>query len=229
MIEDFITHERLLKTEPAIDGYLSSTQINFDEIINDAFEEYLNDVKNQNYIVRKLGKRLSLQASVIKTTAFDSAISDEDKVERRRLIIDISAITGTSVFSLQGSNDDGDNYTDVKTGIIITQEGNYDYTFWNVFKKYRLRLLSIGTTVTYSADLYETTFDFPLLYKKLSKIYYSLFHKSGDDAYQTKAENYENRYQQALSTTHYFYDEDDTGDISADEAEQDTRQIIFRP
>ena len=83
--------------------------------------------------------------------------------------------------------------------------------------------------MTYSSDLYSTRFDFPLLYKKLSRIYYSLFHKNGDDAFLTKSEYYENKYQASLVNTQFPIDEDLSGDVSEDELDTDTHQVVFRP
>lgn len=228
MIENYITQERILQGEPYLDSYLAENQLDFTEITDEAFDEYLNDVKNQQVDLRKLGKRLSLQTSVTKTDTYDSAISEVDNIERRRLVIDVTDLTGDAVFALQGSNDES-TYCDVKTDIQFSVKGSHAYLFSSVYKYYRLQLTSIGTTITYSAYLYETTFDFPLLYLMRSKIYYSIYHRNGDDSFKEKADTYQAKYMDKLVNTHYFYDESDDEEISVDETEDNLGEVTFRP
>lgn len=229
MIENFITQEKILQGEPHLDSYLAiENQLDFTDITDEAFDEYLNDVKNQKVDLRKLGKRLSLQISVTKTAAFDGIISEVDNVERRRLVIEVVALTGDAVFSLQGSNDET-TFSDVKTDIQFNITGNHIYLFSSIYKFYRLRLISIGITITYSAYLYETTFDFPLLYLMRAKIYHSIYHRNGDDAFKEKSDTYQAKYVEKLVNTHYFYDESDDEEISEDETEDDLGEVVFRP
>jgi hypothetical protein len=229
VIENFIDTARLIKNEPALQNYFQSNQLNYDDISSESYEEYLNDVKNQRIDLRKLGIRLPLVISSTQTSATDNPwTSNDDIVERRRLIIDVTACVGNAVFSLQGSPDTT-VVTDIRTNIVISQAGNYSYIFQKTFKRYRLRLLSIGTSITYSSELYETTFDEPLLCLTLSNIFGSLYHSSGKDAFQDKFKYYRDKYLDKLVNTHYFYDEDESGLISLDEALQSQEQITLRP
>lgn len=228
MIENYITQERILQGEPHLDSYLAENQLDFSEVTDEAFDEYLNDVKNQKVDLRKLGKRLTLESSGTQTAAFTGTASTEDFVERRRLVINVTAITGDAVFALQGSNDES-TYYDVKTDIQFSVTGEHVYVFSSVYKFYRLNLTSIGTTITYSAYLYETTFDFPLLYLMRSKIYHSIYHRNGDDSFKEKADTYYAKYQDKLVNTHYFYDESDDDLISEGEKEDDLKEVVFRP
>lgn len=240
MIESYLTHGKILEGEPYLDGYLKQgEQIDFKDIMDEAYHQYLTDVKNRRKDLRKLGIRLSLQTSVTKTAAFDSIISAQDFVERRRLVIDCTDITGNAIFNLQGTNDDGTNYYDIsslimedgKTGedIQFSTIGKRPFVFMDVYEKYRLRLISIGTTITYSAYLYETTFDFPLIYLTRAKIYNSLYLRQSDDNFLQKAEKYENMYGAALEDTYYFYDKSGDETISEEEAETSIGEVTFRP
>lgn len=228
MIENYITQARVLQGEPHLDDYLSDSQLDYEEITSEAFDEYLNDVKNQRQDIRKLGKRLFLEATALtKTEAYTGTISDEDFVERRRLVIDVTAITGTAVFKLEGTNDGGTTYYNVKTDIQFNNTGRHTYLISDIYKKYRLSLVSIGTTITYTAFLYETTFDFPLLYLIRSKIYHSLYHRAGDDAFKEKSDTYMEKYRDKLVNTHYIYDADDSESITEDETETSTTDVTF--
>lgn len=228
MIENYITQEKILQGEPHLDSYLSEVQLDFTEITDEAFDEYLNDVKNQKIDLRKLGKRLTLESAVTKTAAFTGTVSEEDFVERRRLVINVTTITGNTVFALQGSNDEV-TYYDVKTDIQFDSKGEHTYLFSSIYKFYKLNLTSITTTITYSAYLYETTFDFPLLYLMRSKIYHSIYHRNGDDSFKEKADTYQTKYMDKLVNTHYFYDTSDDEAISEDETEGDLKEVTFRP
>ena len=219
MIESFITQEMILKGEPHLDNYLSDSQLSFDDIAEESFSEYLQDVKNQKFDLRKLGKQLSLQTEVSNTSAYTGTWTTEDYVERRRLVINITAQVGNAVFALQGSDDKTTIY-DVKTDIQTAKAGKYNYIFNNVYKYYRLKLISIVTSITYTGYLIETTFDFPIIFLTRAKIYHSLFLRDSSDAFEKKYELYMDKYRNLLTNeTNYIYDADDTGDISEDEAE----------
>lgn len=228
MIESFLTHADVVKGEPALDDYLREDQTSFDEIIEEARTDMMKDLIDMNFQIRKLCKRLSLQTSVTKTAAFDSDLSDEDFAQRLRLVIDVTDKTGTAVFDIQGTDDDGTTYYDILTSITISETGKQSFLLTQLYKKYRLKLISIGTTITYSSYLVETSLEKLHLYKTRAKIYESLRALAGDH-YQGKAESYMQMYEKMLSDTRLYYDDDDDGEISEDNAEDDSRQVVFRP
>jgi hypothetical protein len=217
MVENFITQERIIQGEPSLDDYLRSDQIDFSSICSEAYDEYLCDMKDRRVDLRRLGLRLELPN--------DESLSELDVAERRRVVI---ATSGASIFTLQGTNDE--DLTDIQT-FTFTESGTYSFLIFNTFKYYKL--VKVSGTVTYSAYMYETTFDYPLLYLMRSKIYYSLYHRNGDDAFKEKAEKYHFDYMKKVAdkpASHYYYDENDDGEVSIREASRNTIQrVTIRP
>lgn len=238
MIKSFLTDEILTRGEPALDSYLRDNQVDFTDLSKETFSDLLKDLRDQNLKLKRLCTPLTLQASVTKTAAFDGAISDQDYVERLRLVINVTAITGTAVFTLQGSDDNGTTYEDVvvidndstsSSTITITATGEQSYSLTNLYDKYRLKLISIGTTVTYSSYLIEETYT--TLHREITrmKIYGSLM-ANPNDVWESKYKYYTDSYMSMLANTKYAYDTDNSGDIDEDESEINLNQTItFRP
>lgn len=219
MIENWITHARIVQGEPALDDYLMSDQSSFDDIIDEAYDEYLCDMKDRQVDLRRLGIQLTLP--------IDETVSAEDTVERRRIVL---TVDGLYEFTLQGCNTSDGTFEDVKE-IATTGAGATSYILPKTFKYYKL-IVDSGSG-TYSAYLYETTFDYPLLYLMRSKVFFSVYHRNGDDAFKEKAEYYKNEYKMKVSdkpASHYYYDYDDSGDVSDYEADKPSiHKITIRP
>jgi len=238
MIKTFLTHSQVVQGEPALDDYLRSDEVNFDGIKNEAFGDMLKDLIDQNLELKRMCVPLSLQASVTKTAAFDGAISDEDLGQRTRLEIKVTTLTGNAVFSIEGTNDNGTTYEEVEvldssndsyTNFAITTIGTFVYSLTGIYEKYRLRLLSIGTTITYSAKLYENTYT--ILHRDLTrkKIYGSLMAEQGD-LWAGKYVFYRESYDTMIKTSKFYYDSDESGDYSEDESEKNLNvNVVFRP
>jgi len=219
MIENFITSERIYSGEPALEDYLRSDQSSFNEIITEAFDEYLCDMKDRQVDLRRLGLRLTIPA--------DGTVSAEDTVERRRVVV---TSDGAITLTLKGCNTSDGTYEDVKS-IVITEATTVSYLIYTTYKYYKLTVAS--GTAAYSAYMYETTFDYPLLYLIRSKIFYSIYHRGGDDAFREKAEYYKNEYMSKVANkpaSHYYYDLDDDGEVTDYEADKPTvHKITVRP
>lgn len=224
MVESFLTHDIVIKGEPSLDEYLG-IHSNWDEIKDESFREMLLDLKNQNLSLRKLCKRYSLESSVTKTAAYDGSwTTDEDYQERLRLVIDVTALTGEAVFQLLGR----DNSSGTGTEVVyeaITEAGKHTFLLNDVYKYYQLKLISVGTTITYSAYLIEDTYTELHKLKTRAKIYHSLMATDGGE-YQGKFEQYQSLYNNYLVNSKFVYDEDDSGDVSEDEAETNINQDI---
>jgi len=234
MIKSFLTESEVIKGEPALDDYLRANQVDFNDIMDEAFDELSSDLIDQNLEVMKICTPLSLKTSVTQTAATDNAISDEDFAQRQRLVIDVTALTGNAVFTLQGTNDNGTTYTAISlrdkngtkaTSLAISEIGEHSYFITHLYKKYRLQLISIGTTITYSS--YSIEDKILRLHKELTrkKIYGSLMANSGD-GWESKYKYYENSYLTLLTSTKFAYDADDSGDIGEDEGETNINQTI---
>lgn len=226
MIETYLTHDDIIAGEPALDEYLRSNQIDFNPVKDEAFRELLTDFKARDLSIRKLCKRLIVEDSGTKTVAFTGTTSAVDNVERLRLNISVTAITGNAFFTFQGTNDEV-TYYDL-FNLTISKKGLYHYLLTEVYESYRLNLISIGTTITYSAYMNETIYDLLHLYKTRYMIYRSLMATQGD-IWQGKFEQYLAMYTDLLNTGRFIYDSDDDESIDTDEANQDIRRVYFAP
>ena len=236
MIETYLTQTMLVRGETSVGDYLRTGQTDYALIMRESWNELMRDLIDKRADPRKLCKRLSLQASATKTAAFNGAISDEDFAKRMRLIIIPSVLTGTVVFTLQGTNDNATNYYDVKlvdddgsedTAVTITDtEGTYSYLLSDMFKQYRLQLVSIGTTITYSAYMIEDVFTYLHLLKTRENIYRSLVSEQGDD-YDYKRGIYENKYNMKLAEADMSVDMDEDDTITEGEKDSGNLEVIF--
>lgn len=234
MLKTFVEYGDIIKSEPALDEYIQGGGIQFDDVKDEAFKEMLIDFKNRGYTLRNLCTPLVLQASTTKTSAFDGLQSDIDKIERLRLVIIVTALTGNAIFSLEGikyedtnENYDVNDYTEIQK-YTITQPGTYNYLIDSTYEYYRLRLLQIGTTVTYSSYMQETIFDTLHIYKIRAMIYRDLWATQGD-LYQGKYNEYAEAYDKLINESVFFTDLDESGSIETDESQQDSRRVTFKP
>ena len=239
MIKSFLTYSQVIQGEPALDDYLRSDQIDFDGIQREAYQDMVKDFVDMNLNMRKLCIPLSLQTSVTRTAAANGTITDEDYAQRNRLYISVTVLTGDAVFELQGSNDEGESYTTIivideagqsLTDIAITETGNYIFYSTGFYKKFRLNLLSIGTTITYSAELYENLFTIIHRTKTRTKIYQSLMALQGD-LWEGKYKQYREEYNDMVTNSRYYYDSNDDEEIDSIDADMEAmnHNIIFKP
>ena len=239
MIKSFLTQEMVIQGEPALDDYLRDDQVNFDDIRLEAYEDMVKDFVDMNLNMRKLCIPLSLKTSGAVTEATNGTITDEDYAQRNRLLIDVTALTGTAVFELQGTNDDGTTYVTIKvinksgqtlSSIPVTEIGEYVYYSTGFYKKFRLNLLSITTTVTFSAELYENLFTLIHRLKTRAKVYQSLMALQGD-LWEGKFKQYKEDYKEALVSSRFYYDSNDDEEIDSIDAEMESLNynIVFKP
>lgn len=224
MIESYLTNADILKAEPILGDEYRSGQTTWDDLRYQSFDEMIQDLKNQNLEVRKLCIRLSLQTSDTKTATYDGSTSDQDFLNRERLVIDVTDITGTFTFAIQGRNDSDDSWSDVKTGISVTASTNVlinsSSLVPKIYKFYRIRITTAGTTITFSADLVEDTYTNLHRLKCLAKIFLSLITYDPDGVFERKYEKYQELYEIALQNWKFPYDENDDEEIDEDESEE---------
>ena len=239
MVESFLTQNLLTRGETAIGDYLRTGQSDYSNIWKESFADMLLDFDTMDLNIRQLCERLSLQASVTKTAAFTGAISDQDYAQRMRLVIPVSAITGSAVFTLQGSDDEGSNYEDITMvaddgdsgtthtiSAIATGDRSNSYIITRMYEKYRLKLISIGTTITYTAYMIENIYTTLHVYKTRANIYRSLVATVGDE-YQGKMEQYDIVYDKLMSTGRLRVDYSDDNEISEAEGDKHTSDVRF--
>ena len=227
MVETYLTDQLVIKGNPSLDDYRRTDSASFQDVIDECWGDVVSDLIDMGLDVKRIYKKLSLQTSVTKTAAFTGTLSDEDYANRRRLLISVTTLTGTAVIKLSGTDDS--TYYEIET-YTITETGNYNYRISKLYKKYRLDLVSVGTTITYSSDLIEDSFTD--LHRDLtrSRIYEDLWSSQNETSYNDKADMYRKRYEQRLNTLKFSYDSDDSGDIVEDEGENKiTQRIKFMP
>ena len=239
MVESFVTQNMIVRGETAIADYLETSQSDYGNIWKESFADLLLDLDSMDLDTRKLCERLSLQTSVTKTAAFNGTISSEDYAHRMRLVIPVSAITGDAVFTLQGSNDSGTTWTVIEmvadggtsatTHTISTAATGDDansYSITRLYKMYRLQLISIGTTVTYTGYMIEELYTALHRDKTRANIYRSLRMTEGD-IWQERWESYEMMYNKRLAEGRFRVDYTDDGEISKTEGEKVISNIRF--
>lgn len=242
MIESFLTQNLITRGEKAIGDYLRSDQSDFSDIWKESFGDMMLEFDTMDLKVKQLCERLSLQTSVTKTATFTGSLSDQDYAERMRLVIPVSAITGNAVFTLQGSDNEGSNYTDIEmiaddstsatTHTLSAVKIGVDSASFQMLdskEKYRLKLISIsiGTTVTYTAYIIENIYT--VLHRDLTRmqIYETLMGRDREK-WIGKFEEYEKRYNRRLADGIFRVDYSDDQAISEAEGEKRSSQIRFR-
>lgn len=239
MIKSFLTQEMVIQGEPALDDYLRSDQVDFDDIKLEAFQDMVKDFVDMNLILRRLSVPLAVQASQTLTAIVDGTITDEDYAQRGRLELKATAITGTAIFQLEGTNNDGTSYYpvelvdingNVSETLTITATGTYVYFLNGYYKKYRFNLESAPTTITYSANLYENIFTILHRDKTRAKIYKSLKAIQGD-LWDGKYKEYLDSYERMLTNSKWYYDSDEDEVISESESDKESlsQNVTFRP
>jgi hypothetical protein len=239
MVESFVTQNMVARGETAIGDYLETGQSDYSNIWKEAFADLLLDLDAMDLDTRQLCERLSLQTSVTKTAAFNGTISSEDYAHRMRLVIPVSAITGNAVFTLQGSDDSGstwaaiqmvaDGGTSATTHTIsaaATGDSANSYSITRLYKMYRLQLISIGTTVTYTGYMIEEVYTALHRDKTRANIYRSLKMAEGD-IWEDKWASYELMYNKRLAEGRLRVDYTDDNAISEREGDRVISNIRF--
>ena len=235
MIETNLRHEDLIKNEPMLEDYKHDNQVNYQETISTAYGLMIQDIKNQNIEIRRLCKKLWLQetAKTVTATSYNSAESKEDRVERLRWVIQVTALSGTAIFTLQGRNSSSETWTSIKT-VQINEKGNHKFLVLEIrpnidleiYKFYRIQKVDTSSTVTYQSYLVEMTYENLHLWRTLALVFENLVMK-GEDVFRSKADKYYEMYMNYLVNNKYYYDEDDDGEISESESEADYRNIVI--
>jgi hypothetical protein len=231
MIESNLITTDINNREPELLILYPDNETDWADILSDAWEEVTQDIRDNGWNIRRLCKRYSLQSPVTKTAAFTGTITtDEDYIQRLRLVINVAAKTGTGsiTFHLEGTDDEGTTWETVNSAISVTTLANTTVVFTRVYKNYRLSITAFNTitSITYSAYLVETTFERLHLYKTMELIY-RLQNRLSNDVYSDKEKRYADMYLDRLNSTQFAYDEDDDEEISEDEAEDNNQNVSF--
>lgn len=223
MLRTYVTHSELLKYEPRIDDYLASDQNDYTDIIASAKEILTQDLKSNKLELKKLCVPLVLHTGA--ETTSDTGVTKEDLIERRFLVLTISALSGTATFTFKGTNTQGGTPDNTIKTVVITETGEYTYIFDEVYKYYSLDY-SGTTSCTYTAWLVEESFYLAHVYLSLNRIYQQNRHRINGNVWEVKAEYYNQLYETQMRNIVHSYDSDLDGDT--DEGEMENIRVTFR-
>lgn len=236
MIETNLKHQDLINNEPMLENHLHDSQVDYQEAISTAYRLMVQDIKNQSIEIRRLCKKLWLQetSKTLTAAAGYTAESKEDRVERLRWVINVSALSsGPAIFQLQGRNSSADSYTTINT-VQVSEKGIHKFLVLeirpnielDIYKYYRVYKKDTSSSVTFRSYLVEMTYENLHLWKTLALVFESLAMK-GEDIFRSKADKYNDMYNYYLVNNKYYYDSDDDDEISEIEAEADYRNIVI--
>jgi prepilin-type processing-associated H-X9-DG protein len=225
MIKNFITYTDLTTyKEPRLLEWQKTTATLTSKIL-DGFKETCGFL-NKNGIDTRLVMTpfyLATGLQTISSSVTGSWILAQRKNRVKRLVIEKVTCTdggGGNVWYVDGSNDNGTTWTNIKTLNNTTGAGTISVSFDedNEYSYYRYRFVK-ATSISFTGYIYmvETSFDDLIMLKSLEKIFYDLVRQE-NDIHSTKSIKYATLFDSALSSLHYSYDADESGVIDDDES-----------
>ncbi len=244
MIKTFTTDSDIDEHSPNIADYLPDSLNNWQSQINEAFELVLNDLRSRELDVRTMGIGLDLKRAANSTSEQNALTSSTEATSTtsthingrdgfRRFALNVTARSGTTSVSLQGSNDQSiNNDTEPTNWVTIatltpTATGETSTVIDSQYKYYRITS-SITGSMTYTAALYEVYYDIWTIYKTLWLIFTYLA-KAPDDIWDTRAKRYAQLYESVVSGYKFAIDSDDNNLIdNGDELNQSGQRRMSR-
>jgi lysophospholipase L1-like esterase len=227
MFSAIVTHEDIIQQEGVLDSYLRE-ELDWLPKIENAKKFVRQELKNNAKQLKKICVPLYFKDSAGLTTLTETSVTtDEDIIERLRLVVNVSSLTGNVIFTLYGTNDtvfeqvkglspDGT----VLNNLLFTTNGTDTFIIQKAFKYY---YLDVSGTSTFEAYLVETTFEQPVLFKALEYIYKDLQGEPNSN-FEAKSEFYAGLFNDSFQTALYSYDSDLSGTV--EETEQNYNQVI---
>jgi hypothetical protein len=209
MFKTFVTIANLVSEEPTLQNYLENGDVDLENILSIANEHVVNDLTNRNIQLKKICTSLAL----IKDTV------TQDKIERKRFVIEVSEITNDCVVTLKGRNDTTSNYVTIFNDIILSGIGEINKLITNPYNYYYMELSNV-TGLTYSAYMIENAFDLPLSRYALYLAYKRLNLLSGD-VYNNKADMYKEEYRMLMDNLVFSYNNNLNDDVTVNELKRD--------
>jgi len=193
MFKTFVTPATLIGEEPMLLNYCENGDIELSEILQLANEHLINDLANRGIQLKRICTPLILT----------NGVEVEDKIERKRFVINVKNITSDVTVTLKGRNNSFENYTIIFNNIVLSGINEYNQLITNPYNYY---LLELSNTVglEYEAYLIETSFDLPLIKYSLYLAYKRLQMLSGD-IYTNKAELYKQEYMILMDNLLFSY------------------------
>lgn len=239
MIRNFITDSDLDEHYPNITDYLPDALSNWQNQIDESFELVLNDLRSRELDVRTMGIGLDLKRSATSTDDQNTLTSTTEATSTnsthikgrdgfRRFAINVTARSGTTSVTLQGSNDmnitdatEPSNWETVET-LTPTTTGETSTVIDSQYKYYRISSTITGS-MTYTACLYEVHFDIWIIYKTFWLIF-TYLSKNPDDIWDKRAKMYENLYSSVLTGYKFTVDSNDNNLIDNGDVQNQSGQ-----
>ena len=165
MHKSYLQTSDLTNIEPMLADYYRTSQTDYATMLIQANDVLEMELRNRRLKLKNLETTLTLT---------DATKSNADEVGRTRLVLVVSAVTGTATFALQGTDDTtSETWTDITVSptMSVTSTGTTYYKFYDTYDYYKLTKTG---TVTYTAFLVERSFELVLAYLTISMIFRSL-------------------------------------------------------
>jgi hypothetical protein len=234
MLKNFIIDEDLKNYHPNLNRQIWNSQSDYNVQIVEAYNNVLTDLYNKGVNPRQLqmpfnlvSNTASYLSNITKTasvTGDSFAAGDLGDRNYQRLVVNVNAIDGEFVFSIDGSNDNT-NFDQI-TSITASVAGERSIKFNNQYKFYRYRALKVsGTTTTFTTYLVETVWDNLIIYRSF-EIIFSDFRKSQNDSWDLLVQQYAKKYDGEINAAKYLFDADDDGTIADGEEQASNRYYL---
>ena len=218
MFESQLVSSDLVQSEKVLNELKFESQSNFDSVIAESKRELIERLKSKGLILKRLCTHLTIPN--------DGTASAEDVIERQRIVITTTAHTGAVTFTLKGCNTLDGAYTTATTISVASADDDGVFTDSFTDYSYKYYKLTASGTVTFTAYLVEVSFELAHKYLTLYKIFFAM--AMSDSMYATKAELYQQMYDNAFQTAVYSYDKDDSGSIDENEQKVSTVSEMLR-
>lgn len=238
MLKNFVTDTMLKSYYPTIASYLPPTYSDFSVPILEAFNLLQDELIAKGYEPRKLmipldALRLMTETAVqnvltpLTATAAVTKLHIDGVAGFRRCVITPTVCTGSVVINWEGSNDqDCDDDTEPTSWALIkaftfTSAVAQSFVTVDEYKYYRIKVVSVGTTITFTAGIYETYCDRWIMWKAFQMIFASMS-KDPDDVWAQRANYAQTNFETALNAYKVMIDEDDDNLVDPDQEKTTT-------
>jgi prepilin-type processing-associated H-X9-DG protein len=221
MIENFVIDADLSTKEPRITEW-QPTSATRDIHRADGYKKTcieLNKIGVDTRLVM-IPFYLATGLQTISNTVTGDWILAQRKNRVKRLVIKKVTCTdggGGNIWYVDGSNDNGTTWVNIKTLNNTTGTGTISVTFDDEYKYYRFRLVK-ATSLSFTGYIYliETSFDDLIVYQSLKKTFTALSRKEGDN-FDLKSVIWAKEFKDEIETLNYSYDSNESGTIDDDE------------
>lgn len=244
MIRNFVTTSTLENYFPNITAYIPSGQTDFTEQINESMEIIRDDLRARGMDIRKISVPLDLKYPAGSTDLHHTLVSSTEtstttgkhivgKNGFNRFAVNCTGIGIQSGYTiiLYGSNDmqisnstEPANWTALAT-ITPTAVGETTSIFVGEYKYYRyVNTITTGSTITYTASIYETQYDRWIAYKAIELIC-GFLTKREDDIWTAHKKEFAAKYSSCMDSYKISYDANDNNLTEEAESGKDSLQV----